>query len=732
MRIKEFLTNRLKLWHVVLPLLLLANLAYFVQNIFGWAVTLGFFLFVPGYLLLTSLGHSIHSKVEVFSLAAGLSLFLMLTGGLLLNSLHAFGLDRPLDTVPIFVLFDLITLILLAFCLRKTLHPKMPNLHFSKEELVAGLILTALPLLSIGGAIRLNNGASNILTMIMMALVAVMFVWLAGRLKLQRLYPYAIFMVAVAVLFGNSLRGWNITGHDIHHEFSVFQNAIAAGYWNKTTVSGDPYNACLSITILPTLIAKLTTIPDAYVFKVIFQVLFASFLPALFCIFRRFATKQVALIGVFAFMTFPTFTNDMPFLNRQEIAFIFFILMMMVNFMKIPHRLKTSLTVMFIISLILSHYSSSYVTFGVFLVAPIFYKFLSRHTSQKETLYTPLRSLPIIALALIGTFLWNVQITASTGNLNGTLKSTYTNLFGASKDKDKFSYSLFSPPTPQEPIVKFNNYKNSQDGAVKLVPAQQIPVTGLGSFIGKMVNVNVHTVNVAYHAFLAKVLQLLVVAGTIVLVTVQRRRKPEYDTYLVSLICAFILFLALFTLLPQLSVDYDVTRLFQQSLIVLWLPSILISQRLFFFIKVKYRLYFAAAIYAILYLNLAGFVPQLTGGFPPQLPLNNSGIYYDYFYTQTSDIYGTKWLGQNKSGQRHVTFDTTSSSPKLSYPVGVGFVNYGQGGYLYLNYNNNARGLYRTIISGAFIEYTHTTATKDRNLIYSNGDSTIYFRDQRY
>ena len=77
---------------VLMLALLLANLAYFTRDFLGWAVTLGFFLFVPGYLLLSCLKHGIKNHWEIASFSLGLSLLLIMVGGLALNSLHAFRL----------------------------------------------------------------------------------------------------------------------------------------------------------------------------------------------------------------------------------------------------------------------------------------------------------------------------------------------------------------------------------------------------------------------------------------------------------------------------------------------------------------------------------------------------------------------------------------------------------------------------------------------------------------
>ena len=55
----------------------------------------------------------------------------------------------------------------------------------------------------------------------------------------------------------------------------------------------------------------------------------------------------------------------------------------------------------------------------------------------------------------------------------------------------------------------------------------------------------------------------------------------------------------------------------------------------------------AAAIVALVILfSTVGLMPQLLGGYPAQLNLNNSGDYYDAYYVHDQEIAALNWLGE--------------------------------------------------------------------------------------
>lgn len=718
----------LPVWQVYLPLLVLANLAFFTHSLIGGILTLAFFVFAPGYLLLKSLRPRDTLSPGSLSLSIGLSIALVTMVGLALNTVHYMGLSRPLRVVNIFGVLDALVLLLLFFNRSNKLSPNFKMPHFGIEEKVFITIFSLFPFLAVGGAFRLNNGASNILTMILMGLISITFIVLMLRPKMPRIYPYLLFMTALSILLCLSLRGWNITGHDIHHEFSVFNTTMKIAYWRSITPTRDPYNACLSITLLPTILQKISGIDPVYIFKVVFQVIFAAVIPALYFFMRRFANEKMALLGVFAFITFPTFANDMPFLNRQEIAFCYFILLLYVNFTTyLTNRAKTILTVIFLLSMIFAHYSSSYATIGLLFCTYALYHILSTIFKNKEKIKIPLLRLPVLIMAFLASFVWNAQLTASTNNLSSTVTSAIRGFLSKNPEASSFGkYNLLSQSAPKTPETQFEQIADRKKSDAEFVPAEVMPLTSLGRALSHVVDVA--ALNIKVHASIAKILQLLVVVGTIILFfQCLRKSHPPRKTYFLAFSMSAIGALVLFTFMPELSIGYDVTRLFQQSMMFLWLPVILCASMLFAWLG-KYKLAGVAALLVFMYTNLVGFAPQLTGGYLPQLALNNSGVYYDYFYIHKSDLVGTDWLTNNRTKYLNVFIDSAANLPPRPFSFATGLGSGYPQGYYYQDHTNTTRGVYRAFVTSGFAEYTNPAFVANKDLVYSNGTSEIYYR----
>lgn len=642
--------------------LLVANLAYFLPAPFGWPLTLGFFLFAPGYLSLQFIARQAWSRWETLSFSLGLSiLFLMLTG-LALNALGYAGLDPPLKPLWIFIALD-IAILPLLFANRRTRIP----LRINKSELriswrrALGSLLLLLPLVAAGGALRLNNDASNSFTLVLFAVIAVLFVVLMLRARtMQRYYPMALFLFAFSLLLSVSLRGWDITGHDIQREFNVFQLTMQYGMWDIAAFR-DPYNACLSITLLPAMLAHMTGIPDAYIFKVVFQFIAAfAVIPAYFFV-RRLHGPRDALLAGFIFLLFPTFLNDMAMLNRQEIAFLFFGLIMLLMLLTVSYRRMQILTVLLLIGLTLSHYSSSYIMIGLMLAAWCVNFLAARLTRPKfasENINAfPIMTLPIIVFAGIFVFTWNDQITQTTRGLNATISKTFSGLSDDSKQQaSDVGYSLFGGEqlSPQEILNEHTKDETGDEVKLTVVDQPTLPATSLGNLLGG--SETLETIHGFIRGSIAKLLQVLIIIGCVILWwRIKQHRHGKYDLYVLSLCAGSTLLLAALTVLPQLSVDYGVLRLFQQLLFILALPIIAALVWLGSFLTKRIStIYASSAVFlALIFLHTSGFIPQVTGGYAPQLSLNNSGFYYDAYYVTADERRSAAWLSMQADEKKY-------------------------------------------------------------------------------
>jgi uncharacterized membrane protein len=731
-----FMENRTKdykLWHFALVYLCMANVAYVSHSLFGWLLTLSYFGLIPGYLILKLVNFKLSFKWEIFSFSFGLSLLFMIVSGLALNCAHAFGLNKPLTTLHIFIFLDLLNIVLLITQKNTNISFNKHFSHLSNKKIGLLIILTILPLIGIGGATRLNNGASDILTMILFLLIAAVFAFLYLNNDTESLYPYAVIMIAMSVLFTVSLRGSYVIGHDIQREFYVFELTKAHSYWNIGSYR-NPYNACLSITILPTVISRLTSIPDIYIYKGVFQIFFACGIVSLYLLVKRIINAKTALLSAFIFISFPTFLNDITFLNRQEIAFIFFSLLMLTSFIPKLRKRKLVLTILFLVGLILSHYSSSYVTLALLLVSSIFYKIITMRKNKNgsdkrnHTTKIPLLRVSIICIAILATFLWNTQITTTSGGLKQTVSASVSGLLDhSSAESSDVGYSLLAPHTRTPSQLLDAKAGNSNTGRVIYTAGPSVPITGLGKIVSHIINVS--ELNNLLRQFCAKILQILLIIGIVVLIIRLKKQNNPQNVTILALSLGFVVLLVMQTVLPQLSIDYGTLRFFQQALVVLSIPIIAAAEYLTSFFR-SYSKYILLAFFLFLFLDLTGFLPQLIGSYTPQLALNNQGIYYDLYYVHKGEVLSANWTLSN-SPSRSVTMDQDAQIRFLA-PIIQGrikpnspFVN--SNNYFYLDYANTHYGRFEVTLNDNPVEYIYTSNIfANLNTLYVNQDSRIY------
>jgi uncharacterized membrane protein len=328
---------------------------------------LGMFLLVglPTALLMMKVDWRSDSFAERLGYSLVTTLLLLMFGGLIINTiLPPLGITDALGPIPVLILGDVIVAGLLVWRRKEPVwRPARLTWSFRltlPEKTVTRLSVVCVILAAIG-ANRLNNGTGDGVTMVMLVLLCLtlglMFLW-RDRLD-PAVISFVIYALALALLLMTSMRGWYTTGHDIQREYRVFELTKTNGNWNISRFR-DAYNACLSITILPTMLWDVTRVHDPYVFKVLYQSMFALCPVLVYRLSLRFTTATIGLIGIAYLLCFPTFSNDMPFLNRQEIAFLFIIAMLLVltnDAMSI--RQKRGWTAVFSIGLIVSHYSSA-------------------------------------------------------------------------------------------------------------------------------------------------------------------------------------------------------------------------------------------------------------------------------------------------------------------------------------------------------------------------------------
>lgn len=274
------------------------------------------------------------------------------------------GYRRPLAEVPLAAGFALVNLLIGA--LSPEYGPvswtRVRRLRPAGLRVVAGYGALCL-VLAVAGATRLNNGLGPAVSMVAYTAIAGLLALLLIRHERYavEVLELGVFLGAAALLLLTSLRGWLITGHDIQVEYEVYRLNLGGGHW---VISEYPtsYNACLSITLLPLALTKLTAFSAAGVWKIVFPLMFAVAPVALFRSVHNLASRQVALLSSALFLTFPTFFTDMAYMARQEIAFVVLgAAVVVMSDRQGDTRMRRYALIPLLVGIVLAHYATAYV-----------------------------------------------------------------------------------------------------------------------------------------------------------------------------------------------------------------------------------------------------------------------------------------------------------------------------------------------------------------------------------
>lgn len=538
--------------------------------------------------------------------------------------------------------------------------------------------------LAVLGAARLDAGGSAALTIAALVCAAVTVVPAAVATRRpggDRLAGAGLYLLGLAVLLATSLRGDVVTGHDIKIEYRVFLDTFNTGSWGPGGANVS-YNSCLSITVLPTFLARLLGLVPLDIFAVCFPLLFALVPVAVFQIARRVLPPAQALVAGVLFVAFPTFVNDMTMLNRQLIGTLFFAVIVLSLLEERPSRRRAGLVAVLAVGLTVSHYTTTYVAAALLLLA-----------WGAATVPALLRRRPALTRAGLGAagvllVVLAVEWSLLAGTdevLTTTIREAATAVGSrASVQSDATSYSLVGGSkrlTDQEALedylaalrVRTADRQTSPAGLdclIRLLPADVLPDTRAGTALTDA-GVDPGEANSLLRTAAVVLYQGGAAVGTILfwwLIWRRRRwRRPGASDRLVlaALAAASLVLLAGTVAAPQLSDDYGPLRLFQQALVVLAAAIVLTVATVLRRLRPATVDRIAVGIAVGCLLTTSGVLPQLTGGYAPQLNLNNAGSYFRAYYADTSDLAANSWLDSNVRSGSVVVADSRDSANLL-------------------------------------------------------------------
>jgi len=752
---------------LIVNLLVIFNLNYFyIRAILAFI----FLITIPGLLIMLCLKIRNINFWEYLVYTVGLSITFIMFAGLAVNWILPFLniTDKPLSLYPILICFDTILLILwliahkrnednthiLIFPFeeyklkgKKTFKfiPKFPSLSWIDRIFI--IIPFFFPFMAVIGAFLLNNHGTNIVTMIMLGGIATyVFMIVLFRDKLNKnVFPWALWMISISILLASSLRGWSINAMDTNLEYSIFKVAESNGLW---TTQGIPstFNYMLSTAILPSIMNIFCKINAYYIYKLFFILIFSIIGIIIYQISIKYINSILSFLAVFFFISQPTFVNYWSIPARQQIAFIFFGLMFFVLFSKeINPKTRNLLFVIFGFSMIVSHYSTSYIALAIFLFAYIcifFYKRYENYKIRKEKIKPSKKQEfyltgVLVLLLLVFGFLWYSQVTPTANGLIDFAHKSISNMGNMfSEDVQSEGNSIID----NLHIAKNINYNqllktylnethvsNNSEISNGVDPLSLKEVV-IKNSPGIPINKNI-SYAILFRGLITILSKLFFIFGALIFIFKNFREKILFFSI-------FFIFLML-NILPFLSIDYDLVRTYQQFLIIASFFFIIGIFAIFSKVFKKASLYFLVVFLLLYFFLMPLFAFQIFGGSDLSIDLNYKGNDYSRYYLHQSEISSARWILSERQNY-HIYLASSAKSrlftvsnpkeinniiiPNILLPIRI------KNSYVYTTYSNKVWNIVYQVYQANPLSFNFPSNffNENKNLIYNNGGSEIF------
>ncbi|MGZ4853151.1 MAG: DUF2206 domain-containing protein [Halobacteriota archaeon] len=337
-------------------------------------LVLVYLLFVPGVLILRSLRLHHLGDAPTLLYSVGLSVAAIMFTGLFMNAVYPLvGIERPFSPLPVVITMSTVT-----FCLAAVSYWRDRTFAAPRDIDLRAVItspaplLCLLPFMSVFATYALNVYHTNVILLLDIVIIGAVGLWAGGAAPFpKRWRALAIFTVALALLYHGSLITPYVWGWDIQKELYNANAVLSSGLWNQALP--DPTNGVISVTLLAPLISVLSGISLTWVFKIVYPLMFALVPLGLFVAFRVQTNDKIAFLGAFFVASLFTFYGEMPALARQEIAELFFVLLLVLT-VSTARSATRKLTVpllyaVFAVSLVVSHYALAIIFLAYVVIA---------------------------------------------------------------------------------------------------------------------------------------------------------------------------------------------------------------------------------------------------------------------------------------------------------------------------------------------------------------------------
>lgn len=343
----------------------------------------GFILltFIPGFIILRIFKLHMLDTIKTVLFALGLSLSFITILGILLSLISPFLRILPFSPNTLVFILNISLLILLLISYFKDNDFTYSTQRIDLNDILNPYVLFSfiLVFLSITSIYYINDFGNNILLIFFILVFSLSIIVYSYYNIPKKAYPLIIFSMSLAILFQVTLFSNYVVGTDIFGEVSIATLTANNGFWNYSVI--NTLNSALSVSLLPAMYTSICSFDITSFFKILSPILF-SFVPV--GLYYIYSTNFVGLnrkenfLATLAVIVGFYFFGIMTGIVRQELAEIFFILLLIMILDGIEDKREMFFFVIFSIMLILFHYTLA-IIFLFFLIGFLIFNSIVPH-----------------------------------------------------------------------------------------------------------------------------------------------------------------------------------------------------------------------------------------------------------------------------------------------------------------------------------------------------------------
>lgn len=479
-------------------------------------------------------------------------------------------------------------------------------------------------------------------------------------------YPLLLFIIALSLIWQNSMYGIYVVGNDIHRELFLSRVALETG-WHPSTYTVYMTNSSFVVGFLAPFLSHVFNVGPIWVYKLILPILLAGVPVVLYLAFAREFGKKIAFFSAIFMLAVPVMSMELIGIAKSMVAELLFALMIWAIGTNIRRWRKFGVILTSLTLCLLAHYTVGIIAVA-FLLAIGFIKLGLGWTAWFKAKRTATLSILLAVIVTVGAgYLFfakvsNGAVVLAVGKFINYLPGVALNLDSVTVEAEQYTVDIVPDnvediggnhvddmgvkdvdDTPNLPSGDTDSEALSPNGGGFKLWEGMPPLmkTALGG--------DFDTASPWGKAFriIQLITQVAIVLGAVYIFI--RYKKYNISAEFRAGIVAALLLLLLSIVVPRIGGMINITRIYHLSLFFI-APLFVVGMAL---VAKKYWAYIVAGLLVVYLLFTMGFIYEVTNSTsfdkldtPYSVAFSADRIYLMPVYTE-GDLLAAEWIKDN-------------------------------------------------------------------------------------